>query len=153
MDQTLKISKIKDGTVIDHIPAGKSLKVLSILNITGHINYTVSLGMFVQSKTLGFKDVVKIESRFLERDELDRIALVAPEASISKIRNYEIVEKFQVNLTDRVTDIIKCSNQNCISNTKEPIKPEFIIKTRKPLILTCIYCDREMFEGEILSNL
>lgn len=50
MDQTLKISKIKDGTVIDHIPAGKSLKVLSILNITGHINYTVSLGMFVQSK-------------------------------------------------------------------------------------------------------
>lgn len=96
---------------------------------------------------------MKIESRFLERDELDRIALVAPEASISKIRNYEIVEKFQVNLTDRVTDIIKCSNQNCISNTKEPIKPEFIIKTRKPLILTCIYCDREMFEGEILSNL
>lgn len=153
MDKTLLISKIRDGTVIDHVKAGMSLKVLSILNITGKEQLTVSVGMYVPSKRLGFKDVVKIEQRSLERPELDRIALIAPDASISIIRNYEVVEKFNVALEDRVVGIIKCSNLNCISNTKEPIKPEFFVKSRKPLTLECIYCDREMFESEVLSSL
>lgn len=153
MDKTLLISKIRDGTVIDHVKAGMSLKVLSILNITGKENLTVSVGMYVPSKMLGFKDVLKIEKRSLERSELDRIALIAPDASISIIRNYEVVEKFSVALEDRVVGVIKCSNHNCISNTKEPIRPEFFVKSRKPLILECIYCDREMFESEVLASL
>lgn len=154
MDQekTLRVAKIKDGTVIDHIPAGKALKVLAILGISGNANYTVSLGMYVQSGKLSFKDVVKIESRFLDKHELDRIALIAPEASISIIRNYEIVEKFTVELSDHVVGIIKCQNQNCISNTNEPVRPEFLVKSRKPLTLACVYCEREMFENGIFSN-
>ncbi len=153
MEQTLRIAKIKDGTVIDHIPAGKALKVLSILNITGKEEYTVSVGMFVQSKVSANKDVVKIESRYLERNELDRIALIAPEATISIIKNYEITEKFPVKLSDTVIGIVKCSNQNCITNTREPVIPEFLVMSRKPTKLVCIYCDREMFESEILSTL
>ena len=154
MDQekTLRVAKIKDGTVIDHIPAGKALKVLAILGISGNANYTVSLGMYVQSGKLSFKDVVKIESRFLDKHELDRIALIAPESSISIIRNYEIVEKFTVELSNHVVGIIKCQNQNCISNTNEPVRPEFLVKSRKPLTLACVYCEREMLENGIFSN-
>ncbi len=153
MEKTLLVAKIKDGTVIDHIPAGKALKVLAILGITGNANYTVSLGMYVQSGKFSFKDVVKVESRYLEKHELDRIALIAPDASISIIRNYEIVEKFSVDLSERVVGILKCQNQNCITNTHEPVKPEFYVKSRKPLTLACVYCEREMFENGIFSNL
>lgn len=151
--KTLKISKIKEGTVIDHIPAGKAIKVLSILGVSERSGYTVSVGMFVHSDRIGAKDVVKIEARFLERDELDRISLVAPEATISIIRNYEISEKFSVNLPDRIVGIISCKNQNCISNSGEPVNSEFVVKSRKPLVLACVFCERNMSESEIHSAL
>lgn len=151
--KTLKISKIKEGIVIDHIPSGKSLKVLSILGMNDTENYTVSIGMYVQSGKNGYKDVLKIESRFLKREELDKISLVAPDATISVIKDYSISEKFQVKLPERVVGILSCSNQNCISNTGEPVRPEFILKSRKPVELTCIFCERNMGEGEIHSAL
>lgn len=152
-EKTLKISKIKEGTVIDHIPAGKALKVLSILGIDEKVHYSISVGMYVQSRKIGYKDVVKIESRFLERDELDRISLVAPDASISIIRNYEISEKYSVNVPERVVGIIPCTNQHCITNSGEPVNSEFRLKSKKPLVLTCVFCERNMSEGEIHSTL
>ncbi len=152
-ERTLKISKIKEGTVIDHIPAGKALKVLSILGIDEKVHYSISVGMFVQSKRIGYKDVVKIEARFLERDELDRISLVAPEATISIIRNYSISEKFTVKLPERIVGIIPCKNQNCITNSGEPVNSEFVLKSTKPLVVTCVFCERNMSEGEIHSAL
>ncbi len=152
-DRTLKISKIKDGIVIDHIPAGKSLKVLSILGTEEKEHYAISIGMYVQSSKIGYKDVLKIESRFLRRDELDKISLVAPDATISVIRNYKISEKFQVELPERVIGIIPCNNQNCITNSGEPVRSEFTLKSKKPLVLTCVFCERNMGEGEIHSAL
>jgi len=110
MEQTLKISKIKDGTVIDHIPAGKALKVLSILRTEEGNENSVSIGIRVPSKKMGFKDVIKVENRYLERFEVDKIAFVAPDATISIVKNYEITEKFQVELPSRIIGIVKCYN-------------------------------------------
>ncbi len=152
-EKLLKISKIKEGTVIDHIPAGKALKVLSVLRIDRGCNHTVSIGINIKSKKLNHKDVVKIESRFLEKNELDKISLVAPDATISIIRDYEIYEKFRVELPDSVVGIINCNNQNCITNSGEPVPPEFKVKSKKPLVLTCVYCERNMGEGEVHSLL
>ncbi len=151
MEKTLKISKIKDGTVIDHIPAGNALKVLDILNI--YENNSISIGIRVLSNKIEYKDVIKIENRFLEKIELDKISLIAPSATISIIKNYVIIEKFRVDMPDKIRGILKCINQNCITNSGEPVKSEFNIISKEPLIVKCIYCKREMNSDEIIKNI
>jgi len=121
----LKIQPIKNGTVIDHITPGNALKVLKILKIPENASDSiVSAVMNVESKR-GRKDIVKIENRELKASEVDKIALIAPNATINIIRN-------------------KCANPNCISNSKEPIQPRFIVKSRDPLRIKCFYCEREL---------
>ncbi len=152
-EQTLKISKIKEGIVIDHIPAGKAIKVLSLLNVGEHSGHTVSLAMRVKSKKRGFKDVVKIENRNVAESELSIISLIAPEATVSYIENYNIKEKRMLNIPDQITGILKCPNQNCISNTKEPVQSSFRVLSREPLVARCEYCEREFRGNELLGKL
>lgn len=153
VDKTLKISKIKDGTVIDHIPAGKALKVLNILNISEEVNSSVSIGIHVPSGKLDYKDVIKIENRFLEKIELDMISLIAPQASISIVTDYAIKEKFSVELPNTLLGLISCANQNCITNRNEPVKSEFETISKNPVNVRCKYCEREMNYKEIQANL
>ncbi|WP_069806943.1 aspartate carbamoyltransferase regulatory subunit [Vulcanisaeta thermophila] len=137
----LIISKIKDGVVIDHIPAGRALMVLRILGITGREGFRVALVMNVDSRKLGTKDIVKIEGRELTRDELNMIALVAPTATINIIRNYEVVSKFKVQVPGVIEGLIKCKNPRCITNQpREPVRTRFRVISREPLKLVCDYC-------------
>ncbi|MCL4453847.1 MAG: aspartate carbamoyltransferase regulatory subunit [Candidatus Thermoplasmatota archaeon] len=151
MDKTLKISKIKDGTVIDHIDAGKALKVLNILGIDE--SNSMSIGIRVMSGKIGYKDVIKIENKFLEKIELDKIALIANRATISIIKNYEIIEKFNLDMPETFKGIVKCDNQNCITNAGEPVRSEFSTVETNPLTIKCIYCKKEMSGDEILRNI
>ena len=140
----LKIQPIKNGTVIDHITPGNALKVLKILKIPENVSDSiVSAVMNVESKR-GRKDIVKIENRELKASEVDKIALIAPNATINIIRNYEVAEKHHVVVPDEIVGIVKCVNPNCISNSKEPIQPRFIVKSREPLRIKCFYCEREL---------
>lgn len=144
----LKVKPIKDGTVIDHITANKSLYVMRILGLPdGESN--VSLAINVSSGDGGKKDIVKIENRELDNDELDQIALISPNATINIIRDYEIISKAQVTLRDELESIIKCINPKCISNTPEPIKSKFYVIKKDPLLLRCHYCERIINEEEI----
>ncbi len=145
-ETTLRVSKIKDGTVIDHITAGHALNVLKILGITDHVSGIVTVGMNVPSKTLGLKDMVKIEGRELKSEEVDKIALLAPHASINIIRNYEVVDKQRVSLPHIIQEAVKCANPACISNSKEPVKSTFYVDNKEPLRLRCHYC------GYIMEN-
>ncbi len=153
VEQTLKISKIKDGTVIDHITAGKSLKVLSILKIDEKSINSVSIGVRVPSSKFGLKDVIKIENRNLEKFEVDKISLIAPEASISIVKDYEVTQKYTVELPSRIVGIVKCHNANCITNVKEPVSSEFTLVSKKPLVIRCNFCERNMSEREIMGSL
>jgi len=140
----LKVQPITNGTVIDHITPGCALKVLKILNIPQAGNDSiVSVVMHVGGKK-GTKDIVKIENRELQTDEVDRIALIAPDATINIIRDYDVVEKHRVDIPDKITGIVTCNNPNCISNANEPITSRFIIKQHKPVRIRCAYCDREL---------
>jgi len=139
-ETTLRVSKIKDGTVIDHITAGHALNVLKILGITDHVSGIVTVGMNVPSKTLGLKDMVKIEGRELKSEEVDKIALLAPHASINIIRNYKVVDKQRVRLPNIIREAVKCANPACISNSKEPVKSTFYVDSKEPLRLRCHYC-------------
>ncbi len=150
----LIVSKIEEGTVIDHIPAGKALKVLSILGITGEEGYMVALVMNVTSKRLGKKDIVKVEGRFLSKEEVDRIALIAPTATINIVKGFEVVEKMEVELPDEIEGIVKCMNPNCVTNQpREHVTPKFRVLSRKPVKLECLYCGEVMKEEEIESML
>jgi aspartate carbamoyltransferase regulatory subunit len=151
-EQTLKVQKIKNGIVIDHIPCGMALKVLKILKIDGDIGSTVSLVMHVKSK-IGYKDVVKIEGRYLDEKEIDKIALIAPTATVNVIENYKVVKKHKVELPDEIKGIVKCMNPRCITNQREPVVPEFKVVSKNPVIIKCKYCEREMGVEDIIENI
>jgi len=150
--KTLKVQKIKNGIVIDHIPCGRALKVLKILNIEGDIGSSVSIAMHVRSR-YGWKDIVKIEDRYLEEKELDKIALVAPTATVNIIKNYEVVKKHKVQVPDKIVGIVRCTNPRCITNQNEPLTPEFYVISKEPLIIKCKYCERDMESEEIIENI
>ena len=137
-----KVTPIRNGTVIDHIDVGMSLKVLRIIGVRGDVNSTVSVLMHVPSKKGAWKDIVKIEDRELDPKELDKVALISPDATINIIRDYNVAEKFVVEVPERVKGIMRCSNPSCITNKNEPVEPEFAVETKKPLALRCTYCDR-----------
>ena len=140
------IAPIRNGTVIDHITAGQALNVLKILNVNENtINSTISVGMHVTSqKNNGFKDIIKIEDRELDKNALDKIALISPHARISIIRDFVVAEKHNVHIEDHIYGIAKCSNPHCITNMGEPIQTEFVVLSRDPVSLRCAYCDRTL---------
>jgi len=148
----LYIRKIQQGTVIDHITAGHAFDVLKILKITGRNSHVVSVAMNVPSKKYGKKDIVKVDNRELKPEEVDKIALIAPEATINIIRDFEVYEKKKVKLPKEIKDIIKCSNPSCISNAKEPVESLFTVESVNPLKLRCHYCNRIMEKEDILKQ-
>ncbi len=149
----LKIEKIRNGTVIDHIPGGMALDVLRILGITGREGIAVSVAMNVPSKTLGKKDIVKVEGRELHRGEVDKIALIAPQTSINIIREYSVVKKQPVILPNAISDTIHCPNPLCITNSHEPVEPLFRVVGKNPVRLRCDYCETILNYEEIRKQL
>ncbi len=98
--------------------------------------------MRTSAKTTEWKDIIKIEDRELDSKTVDKIALIAPDATISIIRDFYVAEKFTVRLEDHVVGLARCSNPNCITNRGEPVSPEFNVISRHPPQLRCCYCDR-----------
>ena len=150
--RTLRVSKIKEGTVIDHLTGGHALDVIKILGITGRAGGIVTVAMNVPSKRLKVKDIVKVEGRKLASAEVDKIALVAPHAAINIIRNYRVVEKQRVKLPKVIRGIVKCANPSCISNSNEPVQSTFYVDREEPLILKCHYCGYIMEKADVLRQ-
>ncbi len=148
----VRVTKIKDGTVIDHISGGYALDVVKILGITGHERQVVTIAINVPSKSFGTKDIVKIEGRALNRLEVNRIALIAPRATINIVQNYIVVEKKKVKLPKVIEEIVKCVNPTCISNSNEPISPKFTVETEEPLMLKCRYCGYTLEKADLLRQ-
>jgi aspartate carbamoyltransferase regulatory subunit len=142
MKKELKIPLIKDGSVIDHITAGNAVKVLHILGIPKGTSSVVSVAMNVNSK-MGKKDIVKVENRELDPQEVDKIALIAPKATINIIRDYKVAKKHKVELPNEVIGLVSCSNPTCISNAREPVKSRFKVVCKDPPKIKCYYCERE----------
>lgn len=143
-DRELRVSKIRNGTVIDHVTGGQALNVLAILGIDGSEGFGVSIGMNVPSDRLGRKDVVKVEERELSQSEVDVLSLIAPEATINIIRDYEVVEKNRVERPDSVTGVLSCPNHNCITNEDEPVRPRFDVVSEG---VRCGYCSEIIREN------
>jgi len=143
----LKVPGIKEGTVIDHIPSRVTFKVMRILDLK-EFKHVISVVLNLKSKALGKKGIIKIGSRFLTQEEVNKIAILAPNATVNIIKNYEVKEKIKVSLPDKLKNIIKCSNPNCITNN-EKVKTSFRVINKLPLQVMCNHCERVMGADDI----
>jgi len=126
---------------------------VKILGITGREKRVMTIAINVPSKRFRVKDIVKIEGRALSAREVNRIALVAPHASINIIRDYEVVEKLEVKLPKVIEGVVKCVNPSCVSNSNEPAVAKFYVECEEPLLLKCHYCGYIMEKSDVLQQL
>ena len=141
-NKEMLVAKICDGTVIDHIPSDKLFCVISLLNLDKSTT-PITFGYNLCSKKLGSKAIIKISGRFLEREEVNKVSLIAPNAQIVIIRNYVVSEKIQLSLPDEVSGDVKCINPKCITSN-EPMKTCFIAVNKALGLYRCYYCEREI---------
>jgi aspartate carbamoyltransferase regulatory subunit len=144
------VRRIKNGTVLDHIEQGSALKVLEALNVTGDNGNIVAVAMNVESKRYGKKDIIKVENKFLEPSETNRIALISPKASVNIIKDYKIVEKRNIEIPESFVNVFKCPNPTCVSNAREPLEPVIDIVKKDPVVLRCKYCRRLFATNDLL---
>lgn len=151
MATELKVKPIRNGTVIDHIRQNRALNILSMLNLPDD-ETSIMVAINVESPDMEHKDIIKIEGRELSQEEVDKLVLLAPKATLNIIRDYKIVRKSQLQLNDEITDVVECSNPNCITNTNEPIENKFKVVSKEPLLLKCHFCERDMDYEDIESQ-
>ena len=137
----LVVSALENGTVLDHIPAENVYKALDILNLKG-IENQITIGINLASKVHGKKGIIKIADKFFEDDELNKLALIAPKATVNVIKDFKVVEKKTLVMPKEVVGIAKCRNPKCVTN-HQPIKTRFTVKTKgKEVSLLCHFCEK-----------
>ena len=144
----LNVQPIRNGTVIDHIVAGRGRKILDVLEL-GDGGTTISLLINVQSQTQKRKDIIKIEDRELDDEEIDKLALISPKARINIVRNYSVSSKNKIAIPKFISGIVRCPNENCICNNERGVNSNFGIVNNDNLLIKCTYCGRKVDEENI----
>jgi aspartate carbamoyltransferase regulatory subunit len=144
----LKVAALRNGTVIDHIPADKLYKVVSILHLDT-CEHQITIGNNLDSAKVGKKGIIKISDRAFEEDETNKIALIAPNAKINIIREFIVVEKRPLILPEEIREIVQCTNPVCITNN-QPVTTRFhVMKHDEEIMLKCHYCEREVRRDKV----
>lgn len=136
-----QVAAIKNGTVIDHIPAEKTYQVANLLELKALTN-PVTIGYNYPSKKIGKKGIIKISDKYFTNEEISRLSVVAPNVVLNIIKDYEVVEKKTVETPDELRGIVRCNNPKCITNN-EPMQTVFNVVDKNLGILKCHYCDKE----------
>ena len=153
MEQSeLMVRRIKEGTVIDHIDEGKGIQVLDALRIDGKDGSLITIALNVPSGKSKKKDIIKVENKFLKDDDTNKIAVIAPKATINIIKNYKLIEKRRVALPNEIDRIFRCTNPDCITNSAEHIESVMDLIDKEGMILKCRYCARILDVNEIKYN-
>ena len=142
----IKVSALREGTVIDHLVAGTALKVLTVLGI--RFDNAVTIGLNLDSRKAGRKDIIKIERREVTPQEVAKIALISPRASFSIIRDFQVVQKFKPALPELIENLIRCPNPSCVSNSPW-VNTKFVVLRTDPLRVRCHYCERSLRKEEV----
>lgn len=153
MEKQLKVSAIKNGTVLDHIPSEQLFRVIDILGLD-KIENQITFGFNLESKLLGQKGIIKISDKYFEADDINRIALIAPMAKINIIHNFEVVEKQILTIPEKIKGIVRCMNPMCITN-HQAVETIFTTIDEGPdLKLLCHYCEKVTNKNnlKIISN-
>ena len=137
----LSVSALENGTVLDHIPAENVYKALDLLDLKD-IESQITIGINLASKLHGKKGIIKIADKFFEDEELNKLALIAPKATVNIIKGFKVVEKKTLVTPSEVIGIAKCRNPKCVTN-HQPIKTRFAtIQDNDNISLKCHYCEK-----------
>lgn len=134
----LAVAALRNGTVIDHIPAAALFEVVRLLQLEDS-EMQLTIGNNLPSARQGRKGIIKVADTEFPEAVINRIALIAPTAKINVIRDYEVVEKRRVELPDTLIGVVKCNNPKCICNN-EPMLTRFHLVSREPVVIRCHYC-------------
>ena len=145
--QALQVAALKNGTVIDHIPSDRLFTVVKLLGLENMPN-NITIGFNLESQKLGTKGIIKIADKFFCDEEINRIAVVAPNVKLNIIRDYEVVEKREVSLPNELVGIVKCGNPKCITNN-EPMPTRFHVIDKERCVIKCHYCEKEQTREDI----
>ncbi|GHT37246.1 aspartate carbamoyltransferase regulatory chain [Bacteroidia bacterium] len=145
----LQVAALENGTAIDHIPPEQLFKVAYLLQLEKLVDKTITIGNNFYSKKMGRKGVIKIANKFFGKDEISRIALVAPNVILNEIRDFEVVKKYPVTLPDELVALVKCNNPKCITNN-EPMATRFTVLDKEKGTIKCRYCERKINKEDII---
>ena len=137
------VAAIKNGTVIDHIPAEKTYEVVNLLQLQT-LESPVTIGYNYPSNKIGRKGIIKVSDKFFTDEEISRLSVVASNVVLNIIKDYEVVEKKTVVTPNELRGIVKCNNPKCITNN-EPMQTVFNVVDKVHGILKCHYCDKEQY--------
>ena len=152
--EKMLVQKISDGTVIDHVSAGRALSVLRLLGDPQDRGVTVALVMNVESSKMGKKDILKVEGVELTDEQVQKLALIAPLASVNIIRSYKVSKKKKAVLPKTITGVLRCTATTCVSvREKDSVPSVFFLLSTSPLVYRCKYCGRDLAEHEISGEL
>lgn len=152
MEQSeLLVRRIREGTVIDHIDGGRGLQVLDALGIAGG-DGLITIALNVPSGKFRKKDIIKVEGMFLRDDDTNKLAVIAPKATINIIKGYKLVEKRRVSLPSEIGRIFRCSNPDCITNSAERIDSVMEVVDGGGRVLRCRYCSRVLDVDRLRYN-
>lgn len=147
IDKTFEVRAIENGTVIDHIPSESLFKIIGILQF--HKDpHRMTFGTNLESKRMGTKAIIKINDRYCKPEEINRIALIAPNAKVNIIKDFQVVEKLSVTVPETIEGFVKCANPNCITN-HEPVKTAFSVIGGEEIALRCRYCEKITLRAQI----
>lgn len=134
----MNIDSIKNGIVIDHITAGRSMKIYHLLGLES-LDCSVALIKNVTSRKTGKKDIIKIDSDF--DVDTDILGYVDPGVTVNIIRDGKIAEKRTLELPTELTDVLKCKNPRCITSTEQELPHIFRLTDKERRVYRCIYCE------------
>ena len=148
MKKTLSVNAIENGIVIDHIPAGQAVRIISLLGLANHKSQ-MTIGLNLQSKSSGLKDLIKMEGHTLSDKEQHQLAIFAPNASINFIENFQVVKKVKATAPQEVAGILECPNPICITNI-DPVDSFFYLREMLgEFKLHCKYCEKNFDRDEV----
>lgn len=138
---SLNVSTLSEGVVLDHIPAGKSMDIYQYLNLD-KLDCCVAIIKNVSSKKMGKKDIIKIECP-IDMIDLDILGFVDHNITVNIIQDEKIVEKKLLELPKQITNVIKCKNPRCITSVETGLDHVFVLTDPENQVYRCKYCEEK----------
>ena len=136
----MHIDSIKNGIVIDHIPAGVGMEIYNLLGLDA-LDCSIALIKNVQSAKMGKKDIIKIDADI--DINMDILGYIAPGVTVNIIRGGERVEKRSIALPEKLTNVIFCKNPRCITSTEQELPQIFKLTDKNARVYRCLYCETQ----------
>ncbi len=136
----MNIDGIKNGIVLDHITAGKGMRIYELMKLN-ELDCMVAIIQNAASTKYGRKDIIKLDGEF--DVDLDMLGYIDQNITVDTIRDGKLVKKQHVDLPETLTNVIHCHNPRCITSVEQGIDQKFRLVDRENKIYRCVYCDTE----------